>query len=723
VIVNTAHPAYNQDLVSMVPDGSGGAFVAWGSYVSQFQRRIYAQHVASDGVIASGWPTDGVLVSTGTATQILPQMALDGTGGLFVAFRADKVRLQRIALEGTIAPGWPAAGIAMTAGTSWGPAVVSDDAGGAIVFFTASSGGAEYDLYAQRVTGSGAFAWPTGGVPVCQAPGPPGDGSQPGTVAVGDGEGGAIVAFYDTRNLSTSGRDIYAQRVTASGAIHSSWPAEGVPLCTAPGNQPSSSGFPALRVASDGQGGMFAAWPAYDDAGDSDMYATRVDGDGLVPGCWPVNGLVVCSVARTQGWHDLASDGEGGAVLAWTDERRGVGQSDVYLQHLTPSGQTTLGAADGGALLPGPSDSAHPHIAFDPSANPNAIIAFSGSGLGWDPYAQCVEIGSLPTPTSATVGYWRFETADGDSVSDVSGYDHTAHLLNGAAIGSVVPATGVRTPGGACVANMGSLSLASGLLDAVAINDAPGLRPCAALTLECWIRPEPGAHVIIGKQLDSPGCCANSYSLEISHGQTGGLNFILSSPDGTQNQLLSQVSPSTTQWSHVAGAWDGEMMRLYLNYAQIDSLPFAGPIGYDGNPVLIGADDDGQGVPGCCFFDGEIDEVRVSQVALEPSQFLAPCPPTAVAEFGSTGPGMRVQPSVTRAGTKVVFARPLVVSAQLRVFDVQGRVVRRISLPAGVTEAVWDGFDSQVGRVASGVYFLRLEAGGAPEMTRVVVVR
>ena len=59
-------------------------------------------------------------------------------------------------------------------------------------------------------------------------------------------------------------------------------------------------------------------------------------------------------------------------------------------------------------------------------------------------------------------------------------------------------------------------------------------------------------------------------------------------------------------------------MKLYLDGILVKSRPFAGPIGYDNNPVLIGGEDDGAGIPGCCLFKGAIDRVRISYSARRP---------------------------------------------------------------------------------------------------------
>jgi hypothetical protein len=64
--------------------------------------------------------------------------------------------------------------------------------------------------------------------------------------------------------------------------------------------------------------------------------------------------------------------------------------------------------------------------------------------------------------------------------------------------------------------------------------------------------------------------------------------------------------------------------------------------------------------------------------------------------------------------------------ASLVVYDAAGRVVRRLAegrLPAGRHEVAWDGRDEHGAAVASGCYFLALDAGGCREAGKVLVLR
>jgi hypothetical protein len=76
--------------------------------------------------------------------------------------------------------------------------------------------------------------------------------------------------------------------------------------------------------------------------------------------------------------------------------------------------------------------------------------------------------------------------------------------------------------------------------------------------------------------------------------------------------------------------------------------------------------------------------------------------------------------------TSVRFAVPEAGTVSLDVFDVTGRRVARLVdglLPAGSHVARWDGRDAAGSRVASGVYLLKLSAGGESVARQVVLTR
>jgi hypothetical protein len=85
-------------------------------------------------------------------------------------------------------------------------------------------------------------------------------------------------------------------------------------------------------------------------------------------------------------------------------------------------------------------------------------------------------------------------------------------------------------------------------------------------------------------------------------------------------------------------------------------------------------------------------------------------------------------PNPAAAPITLRFELPEAAAARLDVFDVNGRLVRRLvkaELPAGAREVAWDGADDGGVPVAAGSYYLRLsvDAGaGSPPIVRKVVL-
>jgi hypothetical protein len=74
------------------------------------------------------------------------------------------------------------------------------------------------------------------------------------------------------------------------------------------------------------------------------------------------------------------------------------------------------------------------------------------------------------------------------------------------------------------------------------------------------------------------------------------------------------------RWVHVAGTYDGQVVRLYLNGVEIDSREQPGSlVGETASTVLIGGDR--LGAPGVTGrFRGRLDEVRLYSRALTPEE-------------------------------------------------------------------------------------------------------
>jgi len=190
-------------------------------------------------------------------------------------------------------------------------------------------------IYAQRLDSRGNRMWSEVGIPV--APDSP---FQTGLATVADGSGGMIVAFVDGRAGSCgfyfrASCQIYAQRFDSFGNIL--WQANGIPIDTAPGNQGSSG----ISIASDGTGGAFLAWQ--DARACCAIYAQHITASGQL--LWSTDGVAV-SPPPTLAAGDIGlppivmSDGTGGALVAWWNLQVPYDQNPfLSMQRLDSQGQ------------------------------------------------------------------------------------------------------------------------------------------------------------------------------------------------------------------------------------------------------------------------------------------------------------------------------------------------------------------------------------------------
>ncbi|MBN1447390.1 MAG: choice-of-anchor D domain-containing protein [Bacteroidetes bacterium] len=164
---------------------------------------------------------------------------------------------------------------------------------------------------------------------------------------------------------------------------HAQWspdPAVNNAICRTGGNQN------APRIISDGKGGAIICWHDERDSQNSfDIYAQRIDKDGIVR--WTVNGVPASAMWNSQAKPEMASDGMGGAIIVWTDTRDS--KNDIYAQRIDSTG-TILWAQDGIPVAADESNQSDAKIISD--GKNGAIVTWNGNTGGFPPsskiYAQ-----------------------------------------------------------------------------------------------------------------------------------------------------------------------------------------------------------------------------------------------------------------------------------------------------------------------------------------------
>jgi len=277
---------------------------------------------------AAAWVEDGVPLCTAPQNQYFAGMVGDGSGNVVAAwidFRdgywavyAQKIDRWGSALwtENGVRLGRSICDEALPVGYRF--ALMCNEYGEAIVAWYGVVNEVT-GACAQMVDPSGNVLWGVDGVLV-------GPGSMKNTcpAVASNGAGGALVAWTDTR---AAGADVLIQNVDRSGSIL--WNPQGVPVCAAVNDQLN------VLMTSDLNGGAVVAWADYRN-GKWDYFAQRVSSFGDV--MWGLNGIAVCTSGSSQtlAYSTIASDGKGGAILAWRDFRS---VSDIYAQRIDAGGQ------------------------------------------------------------------------------------------------------------------------------------------------------------------------------------------------------------------------------------------------------------------------------------------------------------------------------------------------------------------------------------------------
>ncbi len=257
----------------LVPDGLGGALIAWTDYRSGGGfSDIYMQHVLTGG--QAGWSANGVPVCAAENSQVNVQLVTDGAGGGIAVWQDrrsgtfDNIYAQAVNAQGQ--PRWAVDGVALapSSGVQFYPQATEDGLGGAVVVWQDNRRGSDYDIYAQAVNAAGATLWNAAGKPVCVALG---HQYNPEIIRTGS----TVITTWQDRRAGNF--DICAQSISLAGDIL--WQTDGAMVAVAPEDQ-----F-LPQLVSDGLQGAVVAFADYHlGTGSTDIFAHRIGANGKPAG-------------------------------------------------------------------------------------------------------------------------------------------------------------------------------------------------------------------------------------------------------------------------------------------------------------------------------------------------------------------------------------------------------------------------------------------------------
>jgi uncharacterized protein YjdB len=198
-------------------------------------------------------------------------------------------------------------------------------------------------------------------------------------------------------------------------------------------------------------------------------------------------------------------------------------------------------------------------------------------------------------PTGLVAAY-NFNEGSGSTVTDASGNGNT---------GTISGATWTTS------GKFGGALSFNGANSWITVNDAASLDLTSGVTIEAWVKLS----------------TATGWQAIVIKERPGGLSYALYAANTDHNAPVAALHTSSdvnlygnsplavNTWTHVALTYDGTMLMLYVNGAQITSQSLSGAMPVSTSPLRIGGDSIwGE------YFNGVIDEVRVYNRALSAAE-------------------------------------------------------------------------------------------------------
>ena len=301
---------YNLDVCS---DGQGGVLLAWQDFRSGLGSAVYLQRITESGEPVSGWPAGGMVPAPGGREQAVPRVAADGSGGALVFWQERDeaglgLRVQRVGADGAIALGWPPIGVLLVPGSQHVASVsVRDDANGRVVVVwshAADASGATLHAASLDIGPVPGTEWAASAATLSSA------GLLSDPVVSSAADGGQLVAWAEMGAEQTV---VKVVRLAEGGSVVAGWPQSGASVAT------TNASLSPPTVLPDGGGGAIVAWEDWRSTGNGEVYAQHVLADGSLDSLWAAGGVPVATGSPPKYAPVLSSDGNGGAIVTWSE--------------------------------------------------------------------------------------------------------------------------------------------------------------------------------------------------------------------------------------------------------------------------------------------------------------------------------------------------------------------------------------------------------------------
>lgn len=138
------------------------------------------------------------------------------------------------------------------------------------------------------------------------------------------------------------------------------------------------------------------------------------------------------------------------------------------------------------------------------------------------------------------------------------------------------------------------------------------------ITVAAWIKKDNAAHwnTVLSREIDSTWSEYMGLAVYKNHA------LFSIDPDGTKyTKVTDNASVIPDKWVHLAGTYDNDTLKLYVNGHLMNSAFRKGPIFFkDKNPLIIGGNSNDKNKTLVDCFKGCIDELRIYKRALSETE-------------------------------------------------------------------------------------------------------
>lgn len=203
--------------------------------------------------------------------------------------------------------------------------------------------------------------------------------------------------------------------------------------------------------------------------------------------------------------------------------------------------------------------------------------------------------------STGLVGWWKLDETGGTTAADSSGNGNNGTLVN------MDPAT--DWVGG----RIGGALEFDGYNDYVDCGNNESLDITGAITLAVWVKTNDAGNsqynYFVGK---------GDTSYAIQHQSSNQIEFFIYDSSSWYNTWYPINTSFNGTWHHLAGTYDGSILRLYVDGIEQDTKAHIGSIESTAYNVYIGENSQEHN----CYYNGDIDDVRIYDRALDANEIV-----------------------------------------------------------------------------------------------------